>query len=205
MTIVKLYYKIKVRLQDIFFKRAENIPTYEVKRSTLNKFREEFNLKILIETGTFMGETVEYFKNDFSHIYSIELSIDLANQAKEKFLNDDHISIIQGDSGEILKGLLAKIDQPVLFWLDGHYSSEFWVGDVFIKTARTNVDTPIVEELKTILEHPFDHVILIDDARMFTGNTDYPSIFQIERMVRNSNRKYSVKVENDIIRIIPNK
>jgi hypothetical protein len=177
-------------------------PPYELKREILSSYKNDYALKVFIETGTFFGDTVEYFKNSFKKVYSIELAEELAKKAKLRFANDSQVEIIQGDSGSILKGILKDIDEPVLFWLDGHYSSEFFVGDEFIKTARTDKDTPVVEELDTILSSPINHVILIDDARLFDGLGDYPSISSIKRKVRKTKGSaYSCKVENDIIHI----
>lgn len=179
-------------------------PPYELKREILNSYKDKYALKIFIETGTFFGETVEYFKNSFKKVYSIELAEDLASKAKQRFENDRQVEIIQGDSGSLLKGILKDIREPVLFWLDGHYSSEFFVGDELIKTARTDKDTPVVEELDTVLSSPINHVILIDDARGFDGIGDYPSISSIKRKVRKAKGPaYDCKVENDIIQIYP--
>ena len=179
-------------------------PPYEVKREILSSYKDNYGLKIFIETGTFFGDTVEFFKNSFKKVYSIELAEDLAKKAKRRFENDSQVEIIQGDSGSVLKGILKDIGEPVLFWLDGHYSSEFFVGDEFIKTARTDKDTPVVEELDTILSAPINHVILIDDARGFDGLGDYPSISSIKRKVRKAKGSaYNCKVENDIIQIYP--
>lgn len=186
------------------FKRTVEPPPYELKREILHSYKDHYALKIFIETGTFFGDTVEYFKNSFKKVYSIELAEELAKKAQKRFEHDRQVKIIQGDSGTVLKGILKDIDEPVLFWLDGHYSSEFFVGDQFIKTARTDKDTPIVEELNTILSSPLDHVILIDDARGFDGLGDYPSIASIRRKVRKfKGSAYTCKVENDIIQIFP--
>lgn len=195
--------KIKYRILRTFQKEPVP-PSYELKRDILNGFREKYRLKTFVETGTFFGDTVEYFKNSFEKVISIELAEDLAKKAQERFAGDANVAILQGDSGQILKQILPGIREPVLFWLDGHYSSEFFVGEQLIKTARTDKDTPIEEELNTILASPLKHVILIDDARGFTGVGDYPSVGSIQRKVRKAKGSaYQCKVENDIIRIYP--
>jgi hypothetical protein len=52
-----------------------------------------------------------------------------------------------------------------LFWLDGHFC-----GGV---SAHGDKGTPILEELNLILSHRVkEHVILIDDARLFNGTFD---------------------------------
>ena len=151
-----------------------------------------------------MGDTVEFFKNDFKEIYSIELAEDLATKAQNRFANDKHITIIHGDSGKVLKSLVATIHEPVLFWLDGHYSSEFFVGDEYIKTAKGEKDTPVEEELRVILNSGVDHIILIDDARLFVGMNDYPTISNMKQLVKKCSDHYVVSVSNDIIYILPN-
>lgn len=196
---MKLLYKIKYKLT-----KPVTPPPYEKKRAILNSYRETYSLNILVETGTFFGETVEFFKNSFKKLYSIELAEDLALKAQRRFENDKHITIMQGDSGKILKTLVKEFKEPVLFWLDGHYSSEFYVGEELIKTARTDKDTPIVEELDAILASSLEHVILIDDARGFNGLGDYPSIGSIKRKVKKAKgSSYVCMVENDIIQIYP--
>ena len=199
---MRLYNRIKNKLNS-FFAKPVVVPSYEVKRETLSSYQKKFGLKTLVETGTFMGDTVEYFKQSFDWVFSIELAEDLARNAMKRFEHDKNVTIIQGDSGVVLKEIVSNSKQPILFWLDGHYSSEFFMGDVFIKTARTDVDTPIVEELRTILASKLEHVILIDDARLFSGLGDYPSIGKVRRLVRGAEKRRKVTVENDIIRITP--
>jgi hypothetical protein len=201
---MKFYYRIRNRIKQIF-SQPEQIPSYEVKREILKEYQGKYKLRTFVETGTFMGDTVDYFKDQFSEVISIELAADLAQKAKKRFDGVKNVTIIQGDSAQVLKKIVKNRKEPILFWLDGHYSSEFFVGDVFIKTAKTDVDTPVVDELKTILECNTDHIILVDDARLFVGLNDYPSISQVKKIVRKSGKKYAVKVELDIIRITPKK
>jgi len=180
------------------------IPTYREKRGVIKSYIARYNTKILIETGTFLGDTLDVFKNDFQKLYSFELSKELATKAAERFSKYEHIEIINADSGIELVFLLDNICEPCLFWLDGHYSSEFFIGEVFIKTAKGNKETPIVEELTAILNDKKNkHVILIDDARLFIGKNDYPSIGKVKSLVKKINDSYSVLVKNDMIHILP--
>ncbi len=179
------------------------IPSYEKKRSILEHYRQKFNMTVFVETGTFLGDTVAYFKNRFDHLYSIELSEELYEGATKRFENDSNITLIQGDSSIALKELVTKIDRPALFWLDGHYSSEFYIGERYIKTARGEKVTPIVEELEILLNDKHRHVILIDDARLFNGQWDYPKIEEVSKLVQNSSFNYKMNLRNDIIRIVP--
>ena len=132
------------------------------------------------------------------------MSEELADRAKKRFQNNSNITIVQGNSSDQLSKILNNINSPCLFWLDGHYSSEFWVGEEYIKTAKGNKNTPILEELSQIMKHSIkNHVILIDDARLFTGKGDYPTINKLKKIVAKNFPIHSFDVQNDIIRILP--
>lgn len=199
----KIYRKVKRR----FYKREPvfHIPEISIKRNDIQEISEKYkDAKIFIETGTFLGDTIEFFKNDFARLYSIELSEELAHKAKKRFQNNTNVSIIQGNSGEQLTNILAEINEKCIFWLDGHYSSEFWVGEEFIQTAKGKKDTPVKEELLQIINHKVkDHIILIDDARCFNGEQDYPTIKKIRKLILKHLPSHTVEVKNDIIRVLP--
>ena len=169
-------------------------PPHLVKQRAVRAYAARFHISIFVETGTYRGDMVEAVKRDFTQVYSIELGADLHRIAQERFASDPNVSILQGDSGEVLHRLLPHIDQPALFWLDGHYSE----GD----TARSALITPIRSELDQILAHPLAsrHVILIDDARLFNGEDDYPTLDSLNAvLVRAGFPAYHVR--DDIIRI----
>ena len=141
-----------------------------------------------------MGEMIDAVLNLFPKIISIEFDLKLAQSAKNKYSSMRHVTILQGDSGTLLPELLAGIKEPCLFWLDAHYS-----GGV---TGQADSETPIVKEIKSILEHPCsDHVILIDDAREFTGNNNYPTLEELRQILKNSRREWQMTVDADVIRI----
>jgi len=181
------------------------IPSYEVKRNTIITIAKKYNaLNVFLETGTYMGDTVEYLKNNFSKLISIELNEDLAVKAKKRFAAENKIQIVQGDSAKELSAILAPISMPVVFWLDGHYSSEFWAGGVYIVTAKGDKETPILEELGHIARHPVkNHIILIDDARLFKGEHDYPHMNELNGFVKSNFPNHKLHVAKDIIRILP--
>lgn len=137
---------------------------------------------------------VDAMKSTFERIYSIELNKEFFRKAKNRFAREGNIVILQGDSGEILPKLLDDLTEPALFWLDGHYSG----GD----TSRGESDTPISNELRTIFEHPIkNHVVLIDDARLFNGTNDYPTYAEVSKTA--DSYGYSSKKERDIIVLLP--
>lgn len=164
------------------------------KQNVIREYSKVFNTKLLIETGTYFGDMVVAMRNHFSQIYSIELSYDLYKKAKLKFKGFKHINIIHGDSSIILEQLLPEINESALFWLDGHYSGEI--------TAKGKLNTPILDELKHIFNN-FDwhHIILIDDARVFGQDKDYPEINYLKNYVLSFRPDARFEIKDDIIRI----
>lgn len=172
-------------------------PPHAYKRNVISEFQEKYNINTLIETGTYAGHMVLSQMSCFENIISIELSDDLYKKAKKKFKGYSNIWIKHGDSGKILPFIVDKLNEPAIFWLDGHYSAGV--------TARGKNDTPILKEIEAILNAKIlPHVILIDDARHFTGNGDYPTIDELKKEILNKRKFYRINVKNDIIQCLPN-
>lgn len=187
---------LKGRLEVLAWRRRGSpLPPPDVfKRATVRAYRKAYGPRVLVETGTFRGDMMFVQQFRFDRLYSIELDPILFQKAAGRFRESPHIRILQGDSGRVLPGLIREIGAPCLFWLDGHYSGG--------ETARGVSDTPVVKELEAILSDPRDHVILIDDARLFTGKDGYPTLEEIRNLVLNRRKDYSVTMEDDIIRIV---
>jgi hypothetical protein len=200
----ELLEKIILKIRWVFRKHNSVVDISE-KREEIEFYRKLYKSEVLVETGTFLGDTVEYFKNKFDEVISIELSKEIAEKATKRFAADKNVTILQGDSSIILPSLFEGFKGPVLFWLDGHYSSEFFIGEEFIRTAKGEKNTPIENELDIILQSSIECVILIDDARLFNGKDDYPTIREIVQKVSRYNIDSKVLVNKDIIHIIPNK
>lgn len=170
-------------------------PPHLVKQSAIKNEREKGNYDILIETGTYLGDMVEAQKHVFKKIYSIELGEELYINAVKRFEGDKNVLILQGDSGVVLKELMPLISVPAIFWLDGHYSAGI--------TARGQKECPIFEELTAIFAaKKLSHTILIDDARLFNGTNDYPSIEELNKFISGKTQKFSLTIENDIIKVV---
>jgi hypothetical protein len=116
--------------------------------------------RVFIETGTHMGDTINNVLNHFDKIYSIELSPTYAGKSQNRFKDQTHVTIINGDSAQILVSLCKIVQEPAFFWLDGHWSG----GD----TAQGSKDCPLLEEVKAINDNLMSEcTIAIDDIRLF--------------------------------------
>jgi hypothetical protein len=165
-----------------------------IKQLAVKTLAQKHGIRVFIETGTFLGDMVAAVTSDFDKIYSIELSEDLFNRAVKKFAGYNHVTILHGDSFQVLPEILRHIDEPCLFWLGGHYSSE--------NTEKEKREAAILEELKQVFNHPINnHAILIDDAHLFAGKNDSPTLEFLRTCVETRFSYYKFDVRNDIIRI----
>jgi len=146
------------------------------------------DLKVFVETGTYLGFTVEHVLDKFEKVYTIELDLLLYEQASEKFKAHKNVRCVRGDSGEKLADILYFIKhRRALIWLDAHWSAGI--------TARGSKDTAIVAELDALREAPrLDHVLMIDDLADFTGQNGYPTVDELRQRVREINPLYVVHV-----------
>lgn len=167
-------------------------PPHLVKQNTLRTIAQQYGLKVLVETGTYLGDMVEAMKTVFDRIYSIELSTYLYQKARQRFRRQPKITILQGDSATELKHVVEHLDEPALFWLDGHYSAGV--------TAKGRKDTPVLEELGHILNSRQDkHIILIDDAHLFGADPAYPSVDEVSRYVKARRPDACIAVRDNMI------
>ena len=145
-----------------------------------------------IETGTFHGETTQELARDARMVYTIEPSPQLFAKAVDRFAGVANVECLNGLSEDLLPGLLPRIESPVSFWLDGHYSA----GETF----KGPVDTPIGMELEVIERHltRWEKVsVLIDDVRCFAPESpEYPPLdFLVDWSRKNGLRWH---IEHDI-------
>lgn len=169
-------------------------PPHLYKRQVVGELARRHGTRVLVETGTYEGEMVEAMRTQFDRVFSIELSPAHYKRAAERFAAAGNVEIVFGDSALMLADVLMEIEEPALFWLDGHYSAG--------STARGDKETPILSELDAICRHPVQgHVILVDDARCFDGTADYPALAALETYVRERRPAASFEVRDDIVRI----
>jgi hypothetical protein len=167
-----------------------------LKQEILRGYIEKYELKLMVETGTYFGDMVDALRKSLTRIYSIELSEYLATEAQERFKACDNVIILQGDSGREIEKVIQKLTLPTLFWLDGHYSAGI--------TDKGENETPILAELAHIFNAPdIRHVILIDDARAFGKIPDYPTLNALESFIHAKRSNMAITVQDDIIRVTP--
>jgi hypothetical protein len=169
----------------------------------MQKLIEDFKVDILIETGTWGGETARKASPLFREVYTVELSHELFQQVSPSFNLFLNIHAFEAHSPVFLKEILPKLEGRILFWLDAH-----WCGD---HTARLGKNTPIKEELEAIRESGLKNgIILIDDVRCFhnlpeevIGYGGYPTIHEIKQLILSINPDYEFWLLGDMAIAFP--
>ncbi|CAB4943471.1 MAG: hypothetical protein F2812_16840 [Actinobacteria bacterium] len=166
------------------------------KRAVVAGYATRFQVGAFVETGTYRGDTLALVGKLVARAISIELDERLADLARKRFSRVPQVEIITGDSAQVLPGVVDDLSNVALFWLDGHFSDGV--------TALGDQVTPIEQELRTVLRPGgVDHIVLIDDERLFDGTDGYPMLSTVRALAEELRPGWSFLVENDIIRMHP--
>lgn len=143
--------------------------------------------KVFVETGAYMGNGIAdaLGTGHFSEVHSIELSPKWHAHCTKRFQNDSRVHMHLGDSAVVLEQLLVSgvlpADEPVLFYLDAHWSGG--------ETAGEHVDNgcPVMRELEVLVKHrkrELADVIVVDDLRLMGKDSwsgGYEEIYPLTR------------------------
>ena len=116
-----------------------------------------YEIQAFVETGTFRGDATAFAAGIFPQVASIEID-PACHRAASARLAGTNAQVILGDSRVELPKVMAGLAGPALVWLDGHAGGGF---------HGSHDDCPLLEELAAIADSPFEHFVLIDDARAF--------------------------------------
>jgi len=169
-------------------------PPHMTKQLAIKAAARRYGLRSFVETGTYMGDMVYALLDIFDELYSIEVSDELFQRAARRFALQPKVHLVHGDSASALVDVLHQLKGPAAFWLDGHYSGG--------STGRAGPSAPILKELELIAGSRFarQHYILIDDARAFVGNDEYPDLTTLRRAAATAGFD-GFAVESDVIHL----
>jgi glycosyltransferase involved in cell wall biosynthesis len=170
----------------------------------VDALQSALKLEVLVETGTFKGDTVAALQGSFVRIISIELSQDLWAEAAKRFADQPHVQILQGDSAEQLRALSPELQSKnALYWLDAHWC----VAD---GTAGELSQCPLLQELQAIDRLNNGSVVLIDDARLFLAPplapheiSQWPAFNEIVKALQGLSANHELMIVNDVIAFFP--
>jgi predicted O-methyltransferase YrrM len=113
------------------------------------KLINKFNIKKIIETGTYYGWSTVKLAEFGIEVITIESSEDNYNIANKNFSKTSFSNIrsLLGDSPDILREILSNGDNDIILFLDAHWYN-YW---------------PIHDELRVCIEKKIKPVIIIHD------------------------------------------
>jgi hypothetical protein len=166
------------------------------------------DLECFIETGTYLGDTVDEMCKVFDQVVSIELSNELFESTKSRFKGNSKVELLLGNSAEKLyESSIELAKKRPLIWLDAHWSGG--------NTARSSENTPVLAELKSLIKAGIsDAIIIIDDIRYFIdipsgfevheANSGYPKLKEIIDFVASNWNGHECILNGDMMFIVPN-
>ena len=104
----------------------------------------------IVETGTFLGTTTEFFAQFGLPVVTVEVNPEFAKHCSERLRDRKNVDLRVADSPEVLRDLAReKIDRgvPTLFYLDAHWQENL----------------PLREEAELAITNFAKAVLLIDD------------------------------------------
>lgn len=137
------------------------------KRRMLYRLASNNRIDYFIETGTSIGDTCYYLRRAARNIISIEYDTATAKMAASRFKSQKNISIIHGDSRDVLPKVLNGVKGRLMFWLDGH-KNEY--------SESTAEVVPLLKELDAIANCESDeYIIAVDDIDYLDKKRGYPN------------------------------
>lgn len=182
---------------DLSMNRGKYVPPPDgIKIAIIRQHVRQTRSRVLIETGTYLGDTAKALQAHCTRLITMEIDQALHAIAKRRLRRYSNITSILGDCEALLPTILSGLSTEATFWLDAHYSAGI--------TGMGRTSDPILTSLAQIAEHPHNnHTILIDDARHFDGVAGRPRLDAILSALYSINASYVVIVQNDIIVATP--
>lgn len=161
-------------------------------------------LQVLVETGTYEGDTVAAALPYFDNIYTVELSEKLWSRATKRFSAESRVCALHGGSPDVLSELRQSLgSRSVVYWLDAHWC-------VGTDTSGEQSQCPLTEEIAALGQLNDQSVVLIDDARLFTSPppaphevSHWPKFNDIVLGLQRLNPNHRLMIVNDVIAFYP--
>jgi predicted O-methyltransferase YrrM len=116
-------------------------------RSELEKLIKEYGIKMVVETGTYLGITTAALAEMAESVLTVEINPEYYNKNKVRFLTIKNITAILAKSADVLRGI-----DPcrTLVFLDAHWGDR----------------SPLLEELSAIAAWHEKPIIVIHDFKV---------------------------------------
>lgn len=140
----------------------------ELNRHPVAKWRRDYNLAALVETGTWRGDgVITALSAGFNRVVTVDVDPKALTRAAEratKQYGDCNLDCVLGDSAEVMPEVVRSVGPlPVLWWLDAHYPEQY-------SATTSGAKHPLLAEVRAIVQAERDHsrdVFLADDLRIY--------------------------------------
>jgi hypothetical protein len=156
-------------------------PADRAKRRFLLRLFKERKHQLFVESGTFLGGTVEYFLPHARQIVSVEIEPHLYEAARRRFNASPSVELVLGDALEEIPRVLSAVSEPPLVYLDGHFT-----GGVNKEPGRFVEPAPGILEKLGGLGLPPGTSIVVDDLRLFGCGDGFPGLDELTFAARNA-------------------
>lgn len=193
---------IKQNDSDITFIRSRELENMSLEESFLAMIAQATQAEIIVETGTYLGDSTIKMARTFKQVHTIELGAELFEKAQKRFAKKKNIRSYQGDSAKLLPDIIKQLkNNKTVFFLDAHFS--------MADTAQGDENTPILTELEIIRKAKLSNaIIIIDDLRMFykspviakdTFMAGYPTVHDLVEKLLTINPSYKIAIVYDVL------
>jgi hypothetical protein len=167
--------------------------------------KRESGIENFIETGTLVGNTAAWAANHFARVVTIENEPERHKKAVERFRETANVEVLFGHSPTVLSTCPLALGN--IFWLDAH-----WMG-TGSGTGGEVYECPVLAEIFEInyLKIPTGHIILVDDARLFSAPppsphnaSQWPDLNAVVSALYNHGARYVVLYEDALIAVPKN-
>jgi hypothetical protein len=137
-----------------FESRGGPLNAQQLRRQVFLELLEIFRFQAVVETGAYRGDTTGFFAQESGlPVYSVEVNARYYSYAKRRLGHHRRVNLTLGDSPGFLSALVRDRAVPkagVFFYLDAHWGEYL----------------PLRDEIKLILQHWQESVMMIDDFRV---------------------------------------
>lgn len=174
---------------------------------TFLKLKNRYNIKNIVETGTFEGGTTVFLSQNFDKVFSIECNFEFYSKALINIKNaNTSPCLLLGNSEDVLPLIREELNNNTIFYLDAHWYE----------------NCPLKKELSLIKEFNLKPIIAIHDFYVPGSSTlgydsynnqpftydwlkdDFDNIYDKKYSYFYNNDLYSDGAKRGIIYIIPN-
>lgn len=155
---------------------------FGIPRELALALKAKHGLVDFVETGTLVGDTAEWASDHFEYVFTVDVDAERRESVLARFSGRRNVWCLLCDSVAFMQD--TPLARPTLIWLDAH----------------TNESCPVLSEIAAINKSPLNyvnHVILVDDYRLFGDLSAWPSVDEVSRALHDGGRR-TVTVFEDV-------